>query len=142
MVLGWPAGWDRRTAAANCAMERLQRELAGFKVPPNRRGAFAAYAVGFSYGGGQQVAPFHSVCDRRLTICWQQPLPFKRTKQEAKAIQEFLDDPDVQAVLNYIGGESTFAFASPAPKLRSLSRRHFNLVSRTRPGLSLLPRAI
>lgn len=41
-----------------------------------------------------------------MTFCWQQPLPFKRTKREAAAIRTFLDDPDVQAVLKYIGGKS------------------------------------
>lgn len=55
VVLGWPEGWACRTEGANRVMERLQAALAGCKAPPNRRGPFAAYAVGYSYGGGQTV---------------------------------------------------------------------------------------
>lgn len=87
-------------------MEELQRALAGCQPPANRRGPFAAYAVGFSYGGGQTVSILLWSCRSMMTFCWQQPLPFKRTKREAAAIRTFLDDPDVQAVLKYIGGKS------------------------------------
>ncbi|KAG8901316.1 hypothetical protein FRC00_007903 [Tulasnella sp. 408] len=90
VVLGWPEGWAHRTEGANRAMERLQAALAGCKAPPNRRGPFAAHAVGYSYGGGQT-----------------EPMPFKRTKREKDAIGEFLGDPDVEAVFKYVGGRVT-----------------------------------
>ncbi|KIO18606.1 hypothetical protein M407DRAFT_11793 [Tulasnella calospora MUT 4182] len=95
VVLGWPEGWDSRTEGANRAMERLQEALSGLDPPPNRRGSFAAYAFGYSFGGGQQ-----------------EPLPFKRSRRESEAIQEFLNDPDVQAVLKYIqGGRITSSYS-------------------------------
>ncbi|KAG9016016.1 hypothetical protein FRB90_003839 [Tulasnella sp. 427] len=87
LVLGWPEGWDQRTEGANRAMEKLQAALADLRPPSNRRGNFAAYSMGYSYGGGQT-----------------EPVPCKRTRREIAALQEFLDDADVQAVFKYIAG--------------------------------------
>ncbi|KAG8933831.1 hypothetical protein FRC01_006876 [Tulasnella sp. 417] len=87
VVLAWPTGWERRTAQVNAAMERLQSALKGNSCPLNRRRPFAAYATGYSFGGGRKT-----------------PLPFHRTAREQAAIDQFLADSDVQAALKYIRG--------------------------------------
>lgn len=56
MQLGWPTDWDKTWAGVELAVEVLQEDLKGLKVPHNRRGDFIAYATGFSFGGGPTVS--------------------------------------------------------------------------------------
>lgn len=50
-----PEGWEARHQGMERANQRLLNRLKGKRVAPNRRGAFASYRSGFSYGGGQMV---------------------------------------------------------------------------------------
>lgn len=63
LVLGAPkSGWGTRIDGVTKAVNRLRQRLSGRRVPPNRRGDFASYRAGFSFGGGQTVRCSRAVC--------------------------------------------------------------------------------
>ncbi|KAG8915032.1 hypothetical protein FRC00_008548 [Tulasnella sp. 408] len=122
VVLGWPAGWEQRTTRTNAAMERLQDALKGNAPPPNRRGPFAAYAIGYSFGGGRTV-----------------PSPFKRGAKEGAAINEFMSDPDVQSVFKYIRGAMKTWFPQHVERYDSCIKLYSDLLSLQPPSALPFP---
>ncbi|KAG8902437.1 hypothetical protein FRC00_007973 [Tulasnella sp. 408] len=108
VVLAWPTGWSKRISGVNEAMRRLQARLSRFKPPPNRRGAFAAYATGFSFGGGQTA-----------------PTPIARTDAEKAALSEFLNDDNVVSYFKFIEGECCDSKHDADPRLKGAMKTWF-----------------
>lgn len=51
-----PDGWQGRREGMERTNQRLLKRMKGRRIPHNRRGNFASYRAGFSYGGGQMVS--------------------------------------------------------------------------------------
>lgn len=56
LIIKRSKGWEEQDRLVSAAMRQLDNDLKGLGCKPNRRGDFAAYAKGFTLGGGPVVS--------------------------------------------------------------------------------------